>query len=97
MRARNRLELLHPAELAFVRAIAVKSVPIDDLHRPERSHHITRQPDCDVTAATDAADQLVVGYFRISFGRRNSGFRYHNRVWLTTSSIVLPRVRLSSR
>ncbi len=61
MRARDRLEAAHPLELALEGAIAIESIPMHHLHRPERAGQGPRQPDLAIGAAPDHAQHFVIG------------------------------------
>ena len=61
MRARDRLEARHAVELAFESAFAFESAAMDHFHGPQRAGQAACQPNLAVSAATDHAQNFVIG------------------------------------
>ena len=61
VRAGDRLERRHSLKLPVESALALEGVPINHLHRPQRSGQAARQPNLAVTAPPDDAEHFMIG------------------------------------
>ena len=61
MAARNRLEALHPGELALERTVVIERAPVNDLYGAINAQNVSSEPDLAVTAFADAPNKGVIG------------------------------------
>lgn len=62
MAAGERFVFLNALELAAERAVVAEFIAADDFDRPQRAQsRVARQPDFAVGAATDDANEFVIG------------------------------------
>src|SRR5881397_2829146 len=90
MRAGNGFRFLDAAEFPFVGTVVDESLPVNYFYGPVRSQSIPREPDFPVAAATDLADEFVIGNICGGNPACKSGLRKILRlVWGHGSSPVL--------
>jgi hypothetical protein len=58
--ARDRFVALDARKLPFIRPVAIKLPSLDHLHRAQRAHDITGQPDLTVPSTPNGPEQRVV-------------------------------------
>ena len=61
MHAGDRLEFLDALEIALEWTVVIEGRAIDDFDRAISPHHVAREPNLAVTAATNAPKQFVIG------------------------------------
>ena len=61
MRPRDRFKGGHALKLSLKRALTFERAAINNFHRPQRTGQTARQPDFSISAATDHAQNFVVG------------------------------------